>query len=531
MKTKIFRNMKIVGGAALLLLLLLLLLLPTGLAAQNGVTVSNLAVNAGTVTFNVSWNKNTMPVALWSDTVWVFVDYNDNGTMKRLPLNTSGATLTATSAPGVGKVIPVSDNNKGVWVAGNARSVGSFSATVKLLTATAAGACAYASNYPPVGEYIAAQTIKFSGTPPYNLVLNTGSDQAYGNYNLLPGQTLQSFTDQTGAPGTMKCIPMTGDIDFVVPAVSKSQQISFVVSTTIDTPNPALVTYSWSAPDFSPATYEGATFTSIVPATPGTYPVTLTAHRKDYCDMVKTKDVEVLDCAAPGSTVNFTAFNPCTSAPTNSVWYLADTRESNNPQTYTVKLMADGRIWMVQDMKFGSSCTKTTFSGSSGSDQTGKLSTAIGYTGLYGDCRSGVVTGAGYYYDWAAAMQKSGAYSGGSFAGCTDAASGASCQGICPADWHVPTSDEFTNAARLFSAAYACADANCWSEASAWSGLASGWCSASGVVNLPTHQLYHTSTVLSLAAQYAWWTVRNERAQLSVYHSKDLGTVARCIRN
>jgi hypothetical protein len=183
-------------------LLLMMLCYPMVLAAQNGVTVSNLAVDAGTVTFNVSW-ETPMPVTLWSDTVWVFVDYNKNGVMERLPL-LPGATLTATSAPDVGKVREEPGNNQGVWVAGNARSAGSFSATVKLLTAVqdVGGACVYASNYPPVGKYKNNVTeISFTGTPPYYLTLNTGTDQAYGNYNLLAGQTLVSFTDATGAPG------------------------------------------------------------------------------------------------------------------------------------------------------------------------------------------------------------------------------------------------------------------------------------------------------------------------------------------
>jgi hypothetical protein len=158
-------------------ILLLVLCWPMVLAAQNGVSVSNLNVNSGTVTFNVSWDKTKMPVTLWSDSVWVFVDYNAGGTMKRLPLS-AGATLTATSAPGMGRVIQYSDNKQGVWVVGNARSAGSFSATVKLLTATAtiAGACVYASNYPPVGEYKSATKISFTGTPE---LYSSGFDGAF----------------------------------------------------------------------------------------------------------------------------------------------------------------------------------------------------------------------------------------------------------------------------------------------------------------------------------------------------------------
>jgi hypothetical protein len=191
-------------------LLLMMLCIPAMLVAQNGngVTVSGLAVEAGTVTFNVSWDKDNpdMP-ALWSDTVWVFVDYNDAGVMKRLPV--TGATVSA------GTVTKIPNNDKGVWVVGNARAAGAggFSATVKLLTTTAdlAGACAYASNYPPVGEYTSATNISFAGTPPYDLTFeHAGSTFTLpsGSTYLLPANyTLLSFVDATGAPGIIHCLP------------------------------------------------------------------------------------------------------------------------------------------------------------------------------------------------------------------------------------------------------------------------------------------------------------------------------------
>jgi hypothetical protein len=175
--------------------------------AQNGVTVSNLAVHAGTVTFNVSWKKADMP-ALWSDSVWVFVDYNHAGRMERLPV--TNATATA------GTVSKVQGNDKGVWVIGNARSAGSFSATVQLRSTIVdvAGACAYASNYPPVGEYTATNKIEFTGTPPYNLVLAAECGaQSYtysthdSYYKLHNGETLLSFTDKTGASGRLLEMP------------------------------------------------------------------------------------------------------------------------------------------------------------------------------------------------------------------------------------------------------------------------------------------------------------------------------------
>jgi hypothetical protein len=200
-------------------LLLMMMCVPIILAAQqtNGVTVSNLAVSVGsptTMTFDVSW-KTPMPVVLWSDTVWVFVDYNNNGKMERLPL-LPGATLTTTS-PG-GKVIEEIDNNKGVWVAGNARSAGSFSATVKLLTAVKniGGACVYGSNYPPVGEYSRdAPMLSFTGTPMYDIQLAKPGGGSVtvksGDMFLLPcNYTVTSFSDATGASGLLNGTSFNG---------------------------------------------------------------------------------------------------------------------------------------------------------------------------------------------------------------------------------------------------------------------------------------------------------------------------------
>jgi uncharacterized protein (TIGR02145 family) len=155
--------------------------------------------------------------------VWVFVDYNEAGKMTRLPL-LPGATLTDTSAPGVGEVVEVENNNRGVWVVGNARiaDAGSFSATVKLLTTTAnvTGACAYASNYPPVGEYTGTNTIKFTGTAPYTVMLEGVPEPQMAGSHYMVGSTIASFTDKTGAPGLIIGIHQPqGSCTYTAPAV------------------------------------------------------------------------------------------------------------------------------------------------------------------------------------------------------------------------------------------------------------------------------------------------------------------------
>jgi hypothetical protein len=288
----------------------LLLCAPVALSAQNGVAVTNLAVAAGsptTVTFDVSWTNTGMP-AVWSDSVWVFVDYNHNGTMERLPL-LPGATLTATSAPGVGAVEYAANNSKGVWVIGNARGAGSFSASVQLLTANASatGACAYASNCRPLGEYISATHLSFTGTPMYEVLLeHTGGStmvvRSGSDFYVPADYTVQSFSDATGAPGVFTCEPMTGNIDFsVTPATAAiGQPVTFDVAVAPASPSASAITYTWSAPDFTPASHTGTPFSATAPAVTGNYPVTLTARSTGFCDLTKSKNVAV-DCIHPAT--------------------------------------------------------------------------------------------------------------------------------------------------------------------------------------------------------------------------------------
>jgi uncharacterized protein (TIGR02145 family) len=101
--------------------------------------------------------------------------------------------------------------------------------------------------------------------------------------------------------------------------------------------------------------------------------------------------------------------------------------------------MADGRYWMVQDMKFGNKCRNNLFSSGS-SYKTDAVTTLEGT--WYGNCTSltngSTPSARGYLYDWAAAINRQNAYYGGSEKGCSSTAPDA-CQGICPNGWHIPT--------------------------------------------------------------------------------------------
>jgi uncharacterized protein (TIGR02145 family) len=250
-------------------------------------------------------------------------------------------------------------------------------------------------------------------------------------------------------------------------------------------------------------------------------------------------------CTAPGSTVTFAEFTPCTYAVTGDAWYLTDTRESayNNEQTYKVKKLADGHIWMVQDMKFGDKCgTKTTFAGSSSDQTSSKLTTISGY--IYGDCtnatNSDTPSNRGYLYDWAGAIQKSGAYYGSSLnVGCSGTATGTtgtnpgSCRGICPVGWHIPTGASSGEYQALHNAFGNCSTRNddCWDASSAWEGVLGGACNERGSFIYQGQIYYLTSTYLNSDRVYLLYSGSGYFAPGTDSHYKNAGGAVRCVMN
>jgi uncharacterized protein (TIGR02145 family) len=252
-----------------------------------------------------------------------------------------------------------------------------------------------------------------------------------------------------------------------------------------------------------------------------------------------------LDCSvftAPGSTVTFSAFDPCPEVAVSTVWYLTDTRESTNEQTYKVKKLADGHIWMVQDLKFGDLCG-TSFSGST-ADQTGNVSSTGTY---YGDCTSATNTSTpanrGYLYDWAAAINKPGAYYGSTLTvGCSGTVTGTAgiapgaCQGTCPSGWHVPTgaSDGNGELQALHTAIGSCSTSNdyCWNASSMWEGVYGGYCGSKGTLTHQGDDAYYWSSMYGdIVSAYTLY-FNSGTVRPGTYNvDKSLGRSVRCVRN
>jgi uncharacterized protein (TIGR02145 family) len=227
------------------------------------------------------------------------------------------------------------------------------------------------------------------------------------------------------------------------------------------------------------------------------------------------------------------------------VWYLIDTREAASTvteakaRTYKVKKMADGRIWMVQDLKFGDKCSKLTISFTS-SNQIGNITSLTDKT-YYGDCTNVKISSTpparGYLYNWAAAINKADAYpNSSSNVGCSGTMTGTAgtapgaCQGICPAGWHVPTKQEADDAHSKFSASYGCSNDACWLTAATWEGVRSGHFDGNMVMSATDAAHYWTSTYGTSVYGTSMETWSTAFVTQAYYYKWDAMTV-RCIRN
>jgi uncharacterized protein (TIGR02145 family) len=179
-----------------------------------------------------------------------------------------------------------------------------------------------------------------------------------------------------------------------------------------------------------------------VVVTNGNCPVTATSNEA----VVSITDCSDITCTPAESIVDFTAFNPCASAATGTTWYLTDTRESNNVQTYKVRKMLDNHIWMVQDLKFGDKCDNI-FTPSMSTDRQGLVTSTN--PNHYGDCRINTTPGTGYGYDLPAAINAPGWFI---YATAVPACvAGSNCQGVCPIGWRVPSMNDFKAAIPMLS--------------------------------------------------------------------------------
>jgi uncharacterized protein (TIGR02145 family) len=181
---------------------------------------------------------------------------------------------------------------------------------------------------------------------------------------------------------------------------------------------------------------------------------------QSFSDKTGAPGIIIEKCHDPGATeVTFAKFNPCAGAPYGSTYTLTDDRDG---KPYKVKYTPDGRWWMVQDLAFGEKCeTKSSL---------GNLTTAGNITTsgtYYGGCYKINFAGAGYGYNNTAAMNYGTGATPSDYT-CSGTYSGyengypATCRGICPEGWHIPTKDEITVMFEPFASDASCRSSFCY---------------------------------------------------------------------
>jgi uncharacterized protein (TIGR02145 family) len=213
-------------------------------------------------------------------------------------------------------------------------------------------------------------------------------------------------------------------------------------------------------------------------------------------------EVDDTDCCTPvGTTSAFDEFMPCMGATTGATWTLTDPRDN---KTYKVKLMEDGHVWMVQDLKFGScSGIVNWYNDNSAAATTHTPTVASGYVG---HCVASSNQTYGYYYSWPAAMNSQYAYYASSYTFCSGTASGIAspapgyCRGICPEGWHVPTGGS-QGELQILSTRAGCSAQSCYFTTTWINPVRTGYTDNAGnIINAGNESYYWSSTSSSSGA-------------------------------
>ncbi len=203
---------------------------------------------------------------------------------------------------------------------------------------------------------------------------------------------------------------------------------------------------------------------------------------------------------------------------------------------YEIRKFSDGKCWMVDNLMYGGgtdACAgKSTFAGNGSVTPSNQFG-----AGTYGDCRDpSVGTGSdycstlgmpekcGYLYSWQAAMQHASAYYNTTYTGPTT-----NVQGLCPEGWRLPTSNTGGDFATLHTAAGAPAS-GFWQTPGNWQGYFSGFCNASGTLNLATYGYWWSSTPHSNPYSYNLYFLSSGVGPNSV-NDKHYGFSIRCLKN
>ncbi|MBQ6154774.1 hypothetical protein IJI99_02755 [bacterium] len=211
-------------------------------------------------------------------------------------------------------------------------------------------------------------------------------------------------------------------------------------------------------------------------------------------------------------------------------------------RSYQVRKFADGKCWMVDNLKFGGNygdedgCTANNNMGNFGGGAaiTPAKAQEMFVQGFYGHCRAATPPTSyivNYYYDWVAALQNTLAYRG------TTTAFTSRQQGLCPSGWHLPdggSSGEFQALADYYGTN---SQTGFWLEPLMWNGDYSGAIHDTlGSWEMSTHGYYWSGTSVSQEGSQVQAAYMLDINQESVVNpaftsARVHGRVVRCVQD
>jgi uncharacterized protein (TIGR02145 family) len=260
-------------------------------------------------------------------------------------------------------------------------------------------------------------------------------------------------------------------------------------------------------------------------------------------------DVIPLYCEIQGSSGTMQDWDGCAALATPAALgyiqgpCLTDTRDG---KVYEVRKFADGKCWMVDNLRYGGDTT-TTGDGCAGKNTFAPLSSNMsGASWGYGECGDPAIlaknppcnntTDCGYFYNWQAAMQDASAYLNNNYTGPTGIV-----QGICPAGWHLPqggSSSEFhaldyANGGDGSNRGCDDSDALCafWRPGYNWKGIYSCYMYPGEIHGCGAYGYWWSSGQRSVGLSYSIRTSTNYHQGGTASENKNQGLTVRCIKN
>ena len=197
-------------------------------------------------------------------------------------------------------------------------------------------------------------------------------------------------------------------------------------------------------------------------------------------------------------------------------------------KTYKIRKMPDGHWWMVEDLKFGTCVSASTY------DKYEQVSVInqIG-TDYYGVCRISPVTNAGYLYNWQAAMNhKNAVYNTSSNpSGNVNGNSPYQWQGICPPGWHLPSGGS-TGEFQLLYSALCSQKNNIYPGKGVFEGMLGGFAGESSIYETNSTGRYWSSTYYNATMAYGlFFNSTSASMQYMPGSGTRVGLQIRCVRN